>query len=129
MSPAEAAIRIEELTRELNEYNYQYYVLASPIISDYDFDQKLKELEELERLFPQFLDPDSPTQKVGGDITQRFDTVRHRWPMLSLSNTYSEQELRDFDERVRKAIGNDFEYVCELKFDVFPSALPTNMEY
>jgi DNA ligase, NAD-dependent len=117
MSPAEATIRIEELTRELNEYNYQYYVLANPTISDYDFDQKLKELEELERLFPQFLDPDSPTQKVGGDITQRFSTVRHRWPMLSLSNTYSEQELRDFDTRVRKAIGNDFEYVCELKFD------------
>lgn len=117
MSPAEATIRIEELTRELNEYNYQYYVLANPTISDYDFDQKLKELEELERLFPQFLDPDSPTQKVGGDITQRFSTVRHRWPMLSLSNTYSEQELRDFDARVRKAIGNDFEYVCELKFD------------
>ncbi|WP_262247682.1 NAD-dependent DNA ligase LigA [Parapedobacter soli] len=117
MSPAEAAIRIEELTRELNEYNYQYYVLANPSISDYDFDQRLKELEELERLFPQFLDPDSPTQKVGGDITQRFQTVRHRWPMLSLSNTYSEQELRDFDERVRKAIGNSFQYVCELKFD------------
>ena len=117
MSPAEAAIRIEELTRELNEYNYQYYVLANPSISDYDFDQRLKELEGLERLFPQFLDPDSPTQKVGGDITQRFQTVRHRWPMLSLSNTYSEQELRDFDERVRKAIGNDFQYVCELKFD------------
>lgn len=117
MSPAEAAIRIEELTRELNEYNYQYYVLANPTISDYDFDLKLKELEELERLFPQLLDADSPTQKVGGDITQRFKTVRHRWPMLSLSNTYSEQELRDFDERVRKAIGHDFEYVCELKFD------------
>jgi len=117
MSPAEAAIRVEELTRELNEYNYQYYVLANPSISDYDFDQKLKELEELERLFPQLLDPDSPTQKVGGDITQRFNTVRHRWPMLSLSNTYSEQELRDFDARVRKAIGDDFEYVCELKFD------------
>jgi len=117
MSPAEAAIRIEELTRELNEYNYQYYVLAKPTVSDYDFDQKLKELEGLERLFPQFLDPDSPTQKVGGDITQRFLTVRHRWPMLSLSNTYSEQELRDFDDRVRRAIGNNFEYVCELKFD------------
>ncbi|MFC3196155.1 NAD-dependent DNA ligase LigA [Parapedobacter deserti] len=117
MSPAEAAIRIEELTAELNEYNYQYYVLANPSISDYDFDQKLKELEELERLFPQFLDADSPTQKVGGDITQRFNTVRHRWPMLSLSNTYSEQELRDFDARVRRAIGDDFEYVCELKFD------------
>ena len=117
MSPAEAAIRIEELTRELNEFNYQYYVLADPSISDYDFDQRLKELERLEQLFPQFLDPDSPTQKVGGDITQRFQTVRHRWPMLSLSNTYSEQELRDFDERVRKSIGNDFQYVCELKFD------------
>ena len=117
MSLAEAEIRVEELTRELNEYNYQYYVLANPSISDYDFDQKLKELEALERQFPQLLDPDSPTQKVGGDITQRFTTVRHRWPMLSLSNTYNEQELRDFDERVRKAIGNDFAYVCELKFD------------
>lgn len=117
MSPAEAAIRVEELTRELNEFNYQYYVLANPSISDYDFDQRLKELERLEQQFPQLLDPDSPTQKVGGDITQRFQTVRHRWPMLSLSNTYSEQELRDFDERVRKAIGNDFQYVCELKFD------------
>lgn len=117
MSPAEASIRIEELTRELNEYSYQYYVLASPSIADYEFDLKLKELEELERLFPQFLDPDSPTQKVGGDITQRFNTVRHRWPMLSLSNTYSEEELREFDGRVRRAIGDDFEYVCELKFD------------
>ncbi len=117
MTPAEAAIRIEELTRELNEYNYQYYVLANPTVSDHDFDLKIKELERLEGLFPQLLDPDSPTQKVGGDITQRFDTVRHRWPMLSLGNTYSAQELRDFDERVRKAIGDDFQYVCELKFD------------
>lgn len=117
MSPTEAAARIAELIQELNEYNYQYYVLANPAISDFDFDHKLKALESLERQFPQFLDPDSPTQKIGGDITQRFNTVRHRWPMLSLSNTYNAQELRDFDERVRKAIGNDFEYVCELKFD------------
>lgn len=117
MSPSEASARIAALTKELNEYNYQYYVLANPAVSDYDFDLKLKELESLEQQFPEFLDPDSPTQKVGGDITQRFNTVRHRWPMLSLSNTYSEKELRDFDERVRKAIGNDFEYVCELKFD------------
>ncbi len=117
MSPSEAAARIAELIQELNEYNYQYYVLANPAISDFDFDQKLKELEALEQQYPQFLDPDSPTQKVGGDITQRFNTVRHRWPMLSLGNTYSEQELRDFDERIRKAIGDDFEYVCELKFD------------
>src|SRR5690606_23667490 len=125
MSPAEAAIRVEELTRELNEYNYQYYVLANPAISDYDFDQKIKELEELERLFPQLLDPDSPTQKVGGDITQRFNTVRHRWPMLSLSNTYGAREFRDLDERVRKALGDDFEYVCELKFD----GLSINLTY
>lgn len=123
MTPAEAAIRIEELTRALNEYNYQYYVLANPTVSDYEFDQKMKELEELERRFPQLLDPDSPTQKVGGDITQRFVTVRHRWPMLSLANTYSEQELRDFDTRVRKAIGDQFEYVCELKFDGFSISL------
>lgn len=117
MSPTEAAARITSLIAELNEYNYQYYVLANPAISDYDFDTKLKELENLESQFPQFLDPDSPTQKVGGDITQRFNTVQHRWPMLSLNNTYNEQELRDFDQRVRKAIGDDLEYVCELKFD------------
>src|SRR5690606_4170530 len=117
MSPEEAAARIAALTAELNEYNYQYYVLANPVVSDYDFDVKLRELEQLEGEFPQFRDPDSPTQKVGGDITERFNTVQHRWPMLSLSNTYSEQELRDFDQRVRRAIGDDFEYVCELKFD------------
>lgn len=117
MSPTEAATRIASLIAELNAYNYQYYVLANPAISDYDFDTKLKELENLEIQFPQFLDPDSPTQKVGGDITQRFNTVHHRWPMLSLNNTYNEQELRDFDQRVRKAIGDNFEYVCELKFD------------
>src|SRR5690554_1734524 len=111
------AARMAALVRELNEYNYRYYVLAEPIISDYAFDQKLKELEELEKAYPHLLDPNSPTQKVGGSITQGFRTVQHRWPMLSLSNTYNEQELRDFDERVRKAIGDDFSYVCELKFD------------
>lgn len=117
MSPQEAKERIAVLTRELSEYNYQYYVLASPAVSDFDFDIKLKELEQLEAEFPQWLDPDSPTQKVGGDITDRFNTVQHRWPMLSLNNTYNEQELREFDERVRKAIGDEVHYVCELKFD------------
>lgn len=111
------AARMAALVAELNDYNYRYYVLAEPVISDYDFDQKLKELEELEKAYPDLLDPNSPTQKVGGSITQGFRTVQHRWPMLSLSNTYNEQELRDFDERIRKAIGDDFEYVCELKFD------------
>src|SRR5690606_29837608 len=96
---------------------YNYYVLAQPTISDYDFDQKLKELQELEILYPEFYDANSPTQKVGGDITKKFNTVAHTWPMLSLSNTYNEQELKDFDERVKKAVGENVEYICELKFD------------
>lgn len=109
--------RISELTKELNEYNYQYYVLANSVVTDYDFDMKLKELAALEQEYPMYMDPDSPTQKVGGDITSKFETVKHRWPMLSLSNTYSAQELLDFDQRVRKAVGDAVEYVCELKFD------------
>ncbi len=109
--------KIEQLTAELNEYNYQYYVLANSAISDFDFDIKLKELEKLEKEYPQYQDPNSPTLKVGGDITSKFKTVKHRWPMLSLSNTYNEQELRDFDNRVQKAIGHAVDYVCELKFD------------
>lgn len=109
--------KIEQLTAELNAYNYQYYVLASSAISDYDFDQKLKELEALESAYPQYRDPNSPTLKVGGDITSKFNTVQHKWPMLSLSNTYNEQELVEFDERVQKAIGHPVQYVCELKFD------------
>lgn len=109
--------KIKRLTQELNEYNYQYYVLANSLISDYDFDLRLKELEALEAQYPQFKDPNSPTEKIGGDITRKFNTVQHRWPMLSLGNTYNEQELRDFDERVRKAVGNEVQYVCELKFD------------
>lgn len=113
----EIAAQMAALVKELNEYNYRYYVLAQPVISDYDFDLKLKELEALEAAYPQFLDPNSPTQKVGGEITQGFRTVQHRWPMLSLGNTYNEQELREFDERVRKAIGDQVTYVCELKFD------------
>jgi DNA ligase (NAD+) len=117
MSPAEAKNRIESLSSELKQHNYNYYVLAMPTIADFDFDKKLEELSALEKQFPEFADPDSPTQKVGGDITKEFETVRHRWPMLSLGNTYNEQELLDFDQRIRKAIGDNFEYVCELKFD------------
>ncbi|QNL52332.1 NAD-dependent DNA ligase LigA [Olivibacter sp. SDN3] len=117
MSKKDAAARIAALTKELNEHNYKYYVLAQPSISDFDFDSRLAELASLEQQYPELLDPDSPTQKVGGDITKQFITVRHKWPMLSLSNTYSEQELKDFDTRVRKVLGDDFQYVCELKFD------------
>jgi len=117
MSSAEAKKQIEALTAELKQHNYNYYVLAMPTISDFDFDKKLEQLNKLEKEYPEFADPDSPTQKVGGDITKEFVTVRHRWPMLSLGNTYNEQELLDFDQRIRKAIGDNFEYVCELKFD------------
>ena len=109
--------QMDKLVTELNQHNYNYYVLAQPIVSDIEFDKKLEELIKLEKQHPEFLDLDSPSQKVGGDITKIFETVKHKYPMLSLGNTYNEQDLKDFDERVRKAIGNDFEYVCELKFD------------
>jgi DNA ligase (NAD+) len=117
MSPLDAKQRIETLSQELKQHSYNYYVLAMPAISDFEFDKKLEELSALEKQFPEFLSPDSPTQKVGGDITKEFQTVRHRWPMLSLGNTYNEQELVDFDQRIRKAIGDNFEYVVELKYD------------
>lgn len=117
MSLFEIKEHIEALVRELNEHNYRYYVLAQPLISDYEFDKKLEELTALEKKYPEFIDPDSPTRNIGGDITKEFQTVKHKWPMLSLGNTYNEQDLKDFDERVRKAIGDNFEYVCELKFD------------
>lgn len=117
MSPQEAQKKIGQLAAELKQHNYNYYVLAMPTISDFDFDKKLEELAGLEKQFPEFAGPDSPTKKVGGEITKEFKTIRHRWPMLSLGNTYNEQELLDFDQRIRKAIGDNFEYVCELKFD------------
>jgi len=109
--------KMDALVKELNQHSYNYYVLAMPTIADYEFDKKLEELAKLEKEHPEFADPDSPTLKVGGEITKTFTTVKHRWPMLSLGNTYNEQDLRDFDERVRKTIGESFEYVCELKFD------------
>ena len=117
MSLFESKERIDVLVKELNQHNYDYYVLARPVISDFEFDKKLEELATLEQQYPEYLDPDSPTAKVGGDITKEFQTIRHKWPMLSLGNTYNEQDLKDFDERIRKAIGDNFEYVCELKFD------------
>ena len=117
MSPEAAKDRIKQLSAGLKEHNYNYYVLAMPTIADFDFDKQLEELGSLEKQFPEFLYPDSPTQKVGGDITKEFVTVKHRWPMLSLGNTYNDQELLDFDQRIKKSIGEQFEYVCELKFD------------
>lgn len=117
MSSEEAKKRIKQITAEIRQHNYNYYVLAMPTISDFGFDKLLEELIGLEKQFPEFAYADSPTQKVGGFITKEFKTVKHKWPMLSLGNTYNEQELLDFDQRIRKAIGDNFEYVCELKFD------------
>src|SRR5690606_32880241 len=117
MEREEAFRKITELRKELEDHNYKYYVLAQPEISDYDFDMKLRELGKLETEFPEFADPYSPTQRVGSDISKTFEQVEHRYPMLSLSNAYSEGEITDFDNRIKKLIGEDFEYVCELKFD------------
>lgn len=109
--------RIARLSEEIRYHNHQYYVLSRPSISDYDFDLLLEELIRLEKEFPEFLLPDSPTRHVGGDITKEFRQVKHRYPMMSLGNTYSEEEIRDFEDRIHKIIGEDVEYVCELKFD------------
>jgi DNA ligase (NAD+) len=115
MSPEQ---KIQELTDQLNHYNYRYYQDSVSEISDFEFDQLLKELKALEDQYPDFRLGDSPTQRVGGAITKNFNAVYHRYPMLSLDNTYNEQELRNFDERVRKGLdGEPYEYICELKFD------------
>ncbi len=109
--------RIKQLQQELSEHNYKYYVLAQPEISDFDFDMKLKELESLEKEYG-INDPNSPTRRVGSDLSSDFEQVEHKYSMLSLSNAYSEDELKDFDTRIKKIIEtDDFEYVCELKFD------------
>ncbi len=113
-----AALRIDHLIKEIDQHNFQYYVWASPSISDYEFDQLLNELIQLEKQYPDLLKDNSPTQRVGGQITKEFKTVKHKYPMLSLGNTYSEEDLLEFDSRVRKLIpGEDLQYVCELKFD------------
>ncbi len=117
MDKAAVKTRIEELSKELHEHNHKYYVLSSPTISDYDFDMKLKELEKLEKEYPEFAADDSPTKRVGGDITKNFQQVKHRYPMMSLANTYSEQEIEDFITRIKKTISEGVEYVCELKYD------------
>ena len=109
--------RIFELREKLHEFNYQYYVNDVSLISDYDFDQLLKELEHLEQIFPEYNDENSPTKRVGGQVTKSFNTVTHKFPMLSLSNSYSKEDILDFDQRVKKLIDQDFSYICELKYD------------
>ncbi len=117
MTAAEAKNRIEILSKEIEEHNYRYYLLSDPKISDFEFDKMLEELISLEKKFPSLLLPNSPSRRVGGDVTKEFESVRHKYPMLSLANTYSEQDLLDFDERIQKIIDGKYEYVCELKFD------------
>lgn len=111
------AQEIQELIQKINHLNYQYYQNSVSEIPDQEFDLMLKRLEELEAQHPDLRQPHSPTQRVGGSITKNFETVTHKWPMLSLGNTYSEEEMREFDKRVRKIVGDDVEYVCEQKFD------------
>ena len=125
MKLEEASTRISELTKALNDHNHRYYVLNDPSISDYDFDLLLNELEKLQQQFPELSDANSPTKRVGGDITNKFEKVKHKYPMLSLSNTYSIEEIRDWEGRVHKGLSADGDlfsvsevvYVMELKYD------------
>ena len=112
-----AKAEIDQLVKLLNHHNSLYYVKNSPEISDYDFDQLLKKLEQLEKEFPEHASENSPTKRVGGDLTKKFQAVSHRYPMLSLSNTYSEEEIMDWENRIKKSINEGIEYVCELKYD------------
>jgi len=114
MKQTEAKTRIEQLRREIVEHNYRYYVLNNPVITDFEFDILLNELETLEKKFPEFISEDSPTRKVGSDISREFVQYEHSYPMLSLGNTYNEEELKEFDTRVRKGTASGIEYVCEL---------------
>ena len=117
MEKDEAYQKILSLRRELESHNYKYYVLSQPVIGDYDYDMLMKELEALEKQFPEFYDENSPSQRVGNDINIEFKQIEHRYAMLSLGNTYSEDELKEFDNRVKKSLDAPYEYCCELKYD------------
>lgn len=110
--------KIETLREELRTHNYNYYVLDRPLISDYEFDMKLKELQELEEKHPEFHDPTSPTLRVGGDVTKNFETVKHQYRMYSLDNSYSKEDLEDWEKRIQRILGDlEVAYTCELKYD------------
>jgi DNA ligase (NAD+) len=109
--------KIQALREELNQHNYNYYILDQPSISDYDFDQLLKELADLEKKHPEFFDSNSPTQRVGGGITKNFPTISHEFRMYSLDNSYSIEDLQDWEKRIEKSLGEKVEFVCELKYD------------
>ncbi len=109
--------KIKQLREELHQHNYNYYALDKPVISDYEFDMMLKELQDLENKHPEFFDANSPTQRVGGTVTKNFETVVHDYPMFSLANSYSKEELEDWEKRIKKLVDGKVEYVCELKYD------------
>jgi DNA ligase (NAD+) len=117
MDSLQAKVEIDRLVQDLNRHNQLYYIQHAPEISDFDFDQLLKRLEQLEKEFPEHVSENSPTKRVGGDLTKKFESVAHRYPMLSLSNTYSEEEIVDWENRIKKSIDESIEYVCELKYD------------
>ncbi len=117
MNLTEAGKHVQELTALIRQHNHSYYVLSTPTISDYEFDQLLEELINLEKEFPELASPDSPSHRVGGEITKDFKPVKHKFPMLSLNNTYSVEEVKEWEERIHKLIGENAEYVCELKYD------------
>ncbi len=117
MEKKKAKDRIEQLSKALNEHNYRYYVLAQPAISDFEYDSLMNELIELENQYPEFKDTNSPSQRIGSDINKEFEQVRHTYPMYSLSNSYSKEELADFETRIKKSIHGSIEYICELKYD------------
>lgn len=117
MKLADAKKRALELRRTIDEHNHKYYVLNQPVITDFEFDLMLNELQTIEKNFPELVTSDSPTMRVGSDLTEEFIQAEHKWPMLSLGNTYSPDEVTGFCERVRKTLGYEPEYVCELKYD------------
>ena len=109
--------QIKDLSDVLREHNYNYYVLDRATISDYDFDIKLKKLQELEAKHPEFFDANSPTQRVGGAVTKNFETIVHEHRMYSLDNSYSKEDLQDWETRIKKLVDGDIQYTCELKYD------------
>lgn len=113
----DAKKRIKELTLQLQDYNYNYYVLDNSLITDFEFDTLLKELQDLEEKYPEFASENSPTKRVGGDVTKKFEQVIHKYPMLSLSNSYSKEDIIDFETKIKKLTNDEIEYVCELKYD------------
>ncbi len=117
MTKEQAKKRIEELRKILNEANYRYYVLAKPTISDYEYDKLLEELEKLEKEFPEFDDPNSPTKRVGGEPVKGFKTVKHKYPMLSLEKSYNIDDLKDWIKRIKRLVNDDFTFCVELKYD------------